>query len=102
MQLPTDLLFLTAFAASTASAWRLALTMQDFRTASMHGTTNSGCTRLGFDMSSPVAVAYFCKSSFADTFELYANGDCTGRKYTNGEGAHRIAPGFRVRAYKVY
>ena len=76
--------------------------MEDFRTATMHGTTNSGCTKLGLDMSSPVAVASFAESLFADTFELYANGDCSGRKYKNGDGTHRIAPSFRVRAYKVY
>ncbi|KAG0131504.1 hypothetical protein HOY82DRAFT_539405 [Tuber indicum] len=101
MQFPTTLLFLTALT-STASAWRLVLTMEDTRTASMSGTTNQDCKKLDFQMDSPVTTASFTESFFADTFELYENTDCSGRVYRNGDGTHTIAKPFEVLAYKVY
>ncbi|CUS11177.1 unnamed protein product [Tuber aestivum] len=101
MQLPATLLLLTALT-STASAWRLVLTMADRRTASMSGTVNRDCKKLDFDMSSPVTTASFTESTFADTFELYANTDCSGRVYRNGDGTHTVTPRFKVLAYKVY
>ncbi|KAG0642468.1 hypothetical protein HOY80DRAFT_1105054 [Tuber brumale] len=103
MQLPTTLLFLTALT-STASAWKLVLTMEDDRTASMSGTINQDCKKLEFQMSSPVEKASFTESTFADTFELYERTDCgkEGRVYRNGDGTHDITNPFKVLAYKVY
>ncbi|RPA93915.1 hypothetical protein L873DRAFT_1793345 [Choiromyces venosus 120613-1] len=102
MQFPTTLLFLTALT-TTASAWNLVLTMEDRRTASMHGTFNEDCKKLDFDMSSPVTTAVFVGSFFADTFELYANANCKGgRVYRQGDGTFTVTPRFKVLAYKVY
>ena len=101
MQLPTALFFLFALI-STASAWNLVLTMKDTRTATMHGTVNSGCTKLNFDMSSPDITASFVESFWADTFELWANADCTGRVYREGDGTHSITLPFKVQAYSAY
>jgi len=101
MQLSTALLFLTALS-STASAWDLVLTLADRRTTTMHGTFNEDCKKLEFDMSSPVTTAHFSESNWADTFELYANTDCSGRVYRNGQGTYTVTPRFIVQAYKVY
>lgn len=101
MQLPTALLFLAALT-STASAWNLVLTMDDRRTATMHGTYNQDCKKLDFDMSSPVTTASFDDSTWADTFELYANTDCSGRVYRNGRGTYTVTPRYKVQSYKVY
>ena len=101
MHLATVLFFLTALI-STASAWNLVLTMKDTRTATMHGTFNADCTKLNFDMSSPVVTASFVESFWADTFELWANDDCTGRVYREGDGTHSITLPFKVQSYKAY
>ncbi|KAG0642470.1 hypothetical protein HOY80DRAFT_900978 [Tuber brumale] len=103
MQIPTAFLFFTALT-STASAWRLVLTMADTRTASMSGRVNTGCKKLNFKMSSPVTTASFTESTFADTFELYERTDCGegGRVYREGAGTHAIKKPFKVLAYKVY
>ncbi|PWW73515.1 hypothetical protein C7212DRAFT_83236, partial [Tuber magnatum] len=94
-------LFLTALT-STASAWKLVLTLEDRRTATMSGTFNKDCKKLDFQMSSPVTTASFSESAWADTFELYENTDCSGRVYRNGDGTYTVTPRFKVLAYKVY
>ena len=100
MHLATVLFFLTALI-STASAWNLVLTMKDTRTATMHGTLPHDCQKLDLDMSSPVVTASFVESFWVDTFELWANADCTGRVFREGDGTHPITLPFKVLAYKI-
>jgi hypothetical protein len=95
----------TSFAAvlfsSLASAWQLDLWGTDSRHATMHGTLDSGCVNIEFSPAINVNRVKFAESTFAGTFDLYANTNCNQLSYRENGGDFSINPRV-IRSYKAY